>query len=558
MRAILKFQGYIMFEHLKLSTKIGLGFGVVIFLMVILVVTGIVQMSFVESRLHKMNDINAKKQRYAINFRGSVHDRAISVRDVVLLSDGARLQAALDDIRRLEAFYDEANANMNEMLKNPSLFDNSERAILERLYKIASKTNSGYQKIIELKKSWQVDDAKKLLLDEVAGDFSLWLKIINEFIDYQEAANNKLTKEVMSVVNNFITIMLVLSGIAILIAVIITLITARSIVRALGAEPDEVSRVIKEVASGNLSKDYVSKYPHSILSDAIIMKNKLKEITISIRNASNTIDERTNELIGTFAKVSDSVGEQSKITTLSTKIVQGVVSGTNEIMQMTNDTRTNSQKATQICKEGKEDSDEVASKMQEINVNVTKQVEQILLLEEKAKEISGAAELIAEITDQTNLLALNAAIEAARAGTHGRGFAVVADEIRNLAERTGTATDEIANTIKQIQEETQNTVTLIKSGAPKVQEGYELSNKVASMLVDIYESSNDSTKKAGNAAVMAQKGVDSMSKLAQNIKEIDSNSQETKKDMQENAIQLEAMQKVAKELSDIMKAFKID
>ena len=339
---------------------------------------------------------------------------------------------------------------------------------------------------------------------------------------------------------------------------IITLFTARGIVSALGGEPNEVSKVIKEVASGNLSKDYVSKYPRSILADAISMKDKLKQITVLIRNASNTIGERTNELIKTFDKVSISVDEQSKITSFSTKIVQGVVSGTNEIMQMTNDTRTNSQKATQICNEGKEDSEEVAQKMQEINANVAKQVEQILLLEEKAKEISGAAELIAEITDQTNLLALNAAIEAARAGTHGRGFAVVADEIRNLAERTGTATDEIANTIKQIQEETQNTVTLIKSGAPKVQEGYELSNKVADMLVDIYESSNDSTQKAGNAAVMAQKGVESMSKLAKNIENIDITSQETKKDMQENAVQLQAMQKVAQELSDIMKAFKID
>ena len=87
-----------MFEHLKLSTKIGLGFGVVIFLMIILVITGIVQMNFIESRLHTMNDVNAKKQRYAINFRGSVHDRAISVRDVVLLDDSGRIQNALNDI----------------------------------------------------------------------------------------------------------------------------------------------------------------------------------------------------------------------------------------------------------------------------------------------------------------------------------------------------------------------------------------------------------------------------------------------------------------------------
>lgn len=547
-----------MFEHLKLSTKIGLGFGVVIFLMIILVITGIVQMNFIESRLHTMNDVNAKKQRYAINFRGSVHDRAISVRDVVLLDDSGRIQNALNDIKRLEDFYNAANANMNEMLKNSALFDSNERAILERIKAINAKTNAGYQKIIELKKAGEDAQAKALLLDEVAGNFSLWLSAINEFIDYQENANNELTKQVMLVVENFITIMLTLAGISILIAVVITLITARGIVRALGGEPCEVSRVIREVATGNLSKDYKTKYANSILADAIRMKDKLKDITISIRNASNTISARTNELIDTFNKVSASVDEQNKITNLSTQIVQGVVSDTNEIMQMTNDTRNNSQKATQICNEGKEDSNEVASKMEEINANVARQVEQILLLEGKAKEISGAAELIAEITDQTNLLALNAAIEAARAGTHGRGFAVVADEIRSLAERTGTATDEIANTIKQIQQETQNTVKLIKLGAPKVQEGYELANKVASMLSDIYESSNDSTQKGGNAAAMAQKGVESMNKLAKNIDDIAITSQETKKDMQANSAELQAMHKVAKELSDIMHAFKID
>lgn len=135
-----------MFEHLKLSSKIGLGFGAVIFLMIILVVMGIVQMNFAKSRLQTMNDINAKKQRYAINFRGSVHDRAISVRDVVLLDDEARLQAALDDIKRLEDFYNAASANMNEMLKDSALFNNEERAILGRLNQIANKTNAGYKK----------------------------------------------------------------------------------------------------------------------------------------------------------------------------------------------------------------------------------------------------------------------------------------------------------------------------------------------------------------------------------------------------------------------------
>ena len=333
---------------------------------------------------------------------------------MVLVDDEAQLNALLTTINKLNEFYI-ASYNEMEAMNKTGVATTEELSILRSIQDIRVKTEASYKNVIELKKAGDSTKAKELLMHETAGHFVSWLATINKFIDLKEKLNTELTNEVRSITDGFTHLMIVVGLLAIVIAIFVTIVVARSIITQLGGEPEDVSRVVQQVARGNLCVKATTKYPNSLLAHTIAMKNKLAEISGNVQAAINSVEDKTAILINNFSKVSGDITEQSKITSTSSEIITSVVAGTNEMMKMTSETGVNSNEATKLSKEGKEASDYVASKMQEIRENVIKQAEQIKLLSNHANEIGGATELISEITDQTNLLALNAAIEAARA-----------------------------------------------------------------------------------------------------------------------------------------------
>ena len=130
--------------------------------------------------------------------------------------------------------------------------------------------------------------------------------------------------------------------------------------------------------------------------------------------------------------------------------------------------------------------------------------EQVQALAEAASKIGEVVELITTIAEQTNLLALNATIEAARAGDAGKGFAVVASEVKNLANKTSAATQDIAAQVANIQDATGSTVASIQGIGGRIHEMNEITTQVASAVEEqnaaTQEISRSVQQAAGSAA----------------------------------------------------------
>jgi methyl-accepting chemotaxis protein len=141
--------------------------------------------------------------------------------------------------------------------------------------------------------------------------------------------------------------------------------------------------------------------------------------------------------------------------------------------------------------------------------------------------------VINDIADQTNLLALNAAIEAARAGDAGRGFAVVADEVRKLAEKTMTATKEVAESISGIQQGTRENIKSVDFAVERIDEATSLateSGEALSGIVALVQASSDQVR-----AIAAASGEQSSAsgEISQSLEEVNRIASETAQAMSE-------------------------
>ena len=195
--------------------------------------------------------------------------------------------------------------------------------------------------------------------------------------------------------------------------------------------------------------------------------------------------------------------------------------------------------------------------MKLISEEVTSSASSVSDLGKKGEQIGAIIEVINDIADQTNLLALNAAIEAARAGEHGRGFAVVADEVRKLAERTTKATEEVAQSIREIQTGTGDAVQKIQSGSGRVSKGVELANSAGDALAKIVAGSGSVVEMVASIAAAATEQSAASEQIARSVQEISAVTRESTQGASQAAQAAANLSKDAERLRSLVAKFKV-
>ncbi len=511
------------FKDWKIGSRLGLGFGLLILMLLAAVIVALLRLSQVEAINTRIIEKEWVKAEAANAINATTRANARRTMELIIVSDVAQLANIKERIAENKKTIDGALETLDRLIYLPE-----GKALLADLKERRGRYVQSFSKVARLMEESNKDEATRLMNTETLPLLDALQEPINQLTELQKRLVLTGSEEVHRSIASAQVLMAVLGALGLALGLLFAWWITRSITRPL----NEAVQVARTVAAGDLgsqirvqSRDETGQLLQALQE----MNASLAHIVQQVRQGSDTMATATSQIAAGNADLSARTEEQASAleqTAASMEQLAATIKNNYESGRHANEL---AESAAQVAVKGGDVVGKVVHTMEAINTS--------------SRKISDIIGLIDGIAFQTNILALNAAVEAARAGEQGRGFAVVASEVRSLAGRSATAAKEI----KQ----------LIEESVGNVSEGSKLVEQAGSTMDEIVVHVRRVADLMGEIRSASREQTEGIEQINQAIGQMDQVTQQNAALVEEAAAAAQSLESQARNLVQVVSVFRL-
>jgi methyl-accepting chemotaxis protein len=440
--------------NMKIGARLGLGFGLVLSLLLITGAVGQWGVKSVTDTTVKMLQTDANIAEHGATVRSAVLGLRRFEKDI-FLNIGAP--------DKVEEYYRKWNDERQKVEKSIADLEKvaatqKDRDSIKTIKENLALYAAGFNKVFAMVRAGrlQTSAAANAAVAEYKDETHRMENTAAELSDEGNKRMDLAEKLVVDKMNHTVLLMMIMVGIAILTGIVVSILIARSIRNPIAEGVAVANRLAEGDLTVNIEVNRGDEVGH-LLAAMQNMVAKLRTIVGEVKTAADNVASGSQQLSASSEEMSQGATEQAA----------AAEEASSSMEQMSSNIRQNADNAMQTEKIAVKSADGARQGGTAVNETV-----------HAMKEIANKISIIEEIARQTNLLALNAAIEAARAGEHGKGFAVVASEVRKLAERSQKAAAEISELSASSVEVAERAGALLGQMVPDIQKTAELVQEI--------------------------------------------------------------------------------